>query len=148
MIIYSDIGDYINNVSFLAITPLYTEPVPKAIEDGLLEPFFIPEKNAMGRSRITIAQMIDMYNKNIPFTVLHNEELLVIKAALDEYSSKLKEFADQGNKSAITIYSSVSNFKKKIDNAVEIYFNSHPVDRKNFNKNDFTSLLKNYSQEQ
>jgi len=148
MIIYSDIGDYINNVTFKILSPLYTEPIPQAIEDGEIEPFFIPEKNAMGRSRATIANMIDMYNKNIPFTIVVDDDLLVIKSALDEYSSKLKEYADNGNKLAMNVYSLVSNFKRRIDKALTIYFNIHPDKKIDFDKDNIDLILKRYLKEE
>jgi len=145
MDIYVDISKYINEKGFLAMVPLYTEEVPASIADGTLEPFFIPDKNAFGRARITISQMIDMNVKHIPFKLIKNEELIDIKNALDVFIDELKSYASSGSKKASNYYQMASSFKSVVDNKVRIYLNSNPSERKRVSSNNFANLLKQYS---
>lgn len=91
--IFNDIGDYLNELTFLVETPLYTTNLPELIEEDEFVPswWINLDKNETGITRLNIATMIDYYHKSIPFTIVNDEDVVFI-------TELLKEYLDQVNK--------------------------------------------------
>jgi len=92
--IYTKLSDFINRSTYPIEAPLYAADKHIAIENGEIEPLHIPDKNAKGLSRVTIALMIDYCDKVIPFKILKDDDLIEIYSYLDEYIRQLQQFTD------------------------------------------------------
>jgi hypothetical protein len=88
------VDTYLNTVTYPVELPEYALPKHPAFESGELEPFFIPDKNALVVSRITIAQMIDFKYRVIKFQILKAEDILEIHRYLSSYVSQLSEYSE------------------------------------------------------
>ncbi len=84
----------LNQVAYPVELPEYAMPKPVAIEEGDLEPFFIPDKNSMVMSRISISMMIDLCYRVIQFKIMHEHDIIEIYTYLSSYIQQLNQFAD------------------------------------------------------
>ena len=92
--IHQKLDDFLNNVPYPVEVPVYALPKPVAVEMGIIEPIFTPNKNEIVLSRITISRMIDFSSRSIPFRIMKSEDILEISAILQEYIRQLKEFEE------------------------------------------------------
>jgi len=114
IIIYANIADHINKRPYLIKSPQsYKTNIPLLYESGEIFPIY--EENDMrstGRSKTTIAEMIDMRFNNIPFEILDYDDIIDIKLHLDKYLDYLGEFKQ--NKEATEYLEKASKFSREI----------------------------------
>lgn len=138
--IYLELSDFINNSLYPIEAPAYSCQKHKSIESGELEPFYVPEKNEMILTRVTIADMITMCNDVIPFKILDSKDIIEIYAYLDEYVRKLVNFQD--NKEAADYLVKATRFKDKLQLSMNILSKQDPVIAKMLANNTLMDIFK------
>lgn len=88
------IDDLINTLAFPVEIVEYALLKSAAIEDGDIEPLYIPDKNSKVISRITIASMVDFCDRSIQFRILEHKDILFIYKHLNEYISELEKYLE------------------------------------------------------
>ena len=118
---YSDIGDYLNNVRFQIRISTYALETPTAIKENNFVPLFITniDKNEKTNTIATISDMINYANKSISFNILKNNDVLKIYKILIVYIENLnavKKLSDDGKK----YLKKANKLKTLLERALEI----------------------------
>jgi hypothetical protein len=138
--IYLELSDFINNSLYPVEAPAYSCQKHKVMESGELEPFYIPDKNEMVLTRVTIADMITMCNDVIPFKIIDSKDIVEIYAYLDEYTRKLVNFQD--NKEAADYLVKATRFRDKLQLSMNILSKQDPVIAKMLANNTLMDMFK------
>jgi hypothetical protein len=138
--IYLELSEFINNVAYPVEAPTYSCQKHKAMENGELEPFYIPDKNEIVLTRVTIADMIRMCNDIIPFKILAKDDIVEIYAYLDEYTRKLINFQDVAE--AADYLTKANRFKDKLKISMNILSRQDPTIAKMMANNSLSDIFK------
>ena len=116
--IHTRIDNLINEMTYPVEVPEYSTKKPDAIIDGDIEPFYIPDRNVMVVTRLSIAQLIDFNYRVIKFRIIVEDDIVEIFSFTRDYASRLAEYTDVPEASAYLI--KVNAFIKKLDRSMMI----------------------------
>lgn len=114
--IHTRIDNLINEMTYPVEVPEYSMRKPDAIVDGEIEPFYVPDRNVMVVSRLSIAQMIDFNYRIIKFRIIDHDDIVEIFSFTRDYASRLAEYTDVPDASNYLI--KVNAFIKKLDRSM------------------------------
>ena len=108
---YTTMDNHINNVQYPCTIPALWLSQHNAFENDL-EPFFIPEVGEIVRSSITIAQMIDIVDKGMLYSFLHQDDVVEVFCIVRSYGEKLRAYND---------IPEAAEYQVKVDKFLSIY---------------------------
>lgn len=135
-----DLDDFINHIVYPVELPEYALIKAPVFEKGELEPFFVPDKDRMVVSRVTIAMMIDFCSRTIPFTIIKKADIVEIYSYLKEYNRQLKAFADDSREAAEYLALS-SDFHSKLHRSMVIIMKRNPEVKAIVNRDNLLQLF-------
>lgn len=134
------VDDYLNTVNYPVEVPEYSVIKPIAYETGELEQLVIPEKNAIVRSVATIAKMIDMHEKVIPFKILLAKDIVEIYQYLSAYIIQLNQFKDIPEATEYVV--KANRFKDVLERSINIIAKRDPKTMNIIRTNRFLDMFK------
>ena len=134
------VDSFLNTVQYPAEIPEYSVAKAQALRDGILEPWYIPDRNSMVLSRMTIAMMIDFVHRVIPFRIMLADDMIEIDGCLKEYIMQLSEFA--GMAEADEFLLKANNFAKKLDRSINNIATRDPKLMKKLRNNALANIFK------
>ena len=137
--IHTRIDNLINEMTYPVEVPEYSTKKPDAIVDGDIEPFYIPDRNVMVVTRLSIAQMIDFNYRIIKFRIINEDDIVEIFSFIREYASRLAEYGDVPDASNYLI--KVNNFIRKLDRSMMILSKTN-TKAKELMRGNLTDLFK------
>jgi len=94
-VVYVSLVDHINKRPYLLLAPLHYTRLPSVVMDNIIAPIYdIEDKSSVGRCRFTIADMVDMRDNDISFTILDHNDVIEIKQHIDAYVLELSRYSD------------------------------------------------------
>ena len=94
LVAYGNIDDHINNVQYPVEVQAHAVAQSVAHEQGELEPFFVPRSDELVRTRMTIADMVDMCHKQVMFVIAKDHDTLEIYTYLQMYTRELSNYSN------------------------------------------------------
>lgn len=147
-LIYRSATDFVNEYLYKVLIPPHLLKLPTAIETGYLKtPFYVPEDpSALERSRLTIANMIELFSTNSHFVISEDKDVLSILHNLDCYIEEVLPLKNQIPN--IDAYmKKATNFRNRTYELFRRILNRHPQWKESYSQRDgiFDILAKLYS---
>ena len=121
-IVYNKLTDHINKANYRLEAPAYITKEHQAFTDSTLDRFYVPDKNHIVLTRLTIADMVDMVDKRIQFKILASEDIIEIYEFLSRYMLELSRYEKHNQKAADYMHL-CRNFKNKLVHSINILAN-------------------------
>jgi hypothetical protein len=118
------IDDLINTIAFPVEIVEYALLKSAAIEDGDIEPLYIPDKNSKVLSRITISAMIDYCDRSIQFRILESNDIITIYKSVSEYNTELEKYREIPEANAYL--KKAQHFKRILQQSINILSKTNP----------------------
>jgi len=138
--VHTNLSSFLNNVQYPCEVPLYYLDKPDAIEDGDIKPFFPQDANDKVMSRITIAGMVDMVDKVVPFRILRDDDIITIYTYLDEYIWQTREY--DSNAEVAEYAKKAKALREQLRRSIMILAKRLPQAKKIINRESLTDHLK------
>lgn len=140
IIIYATVDEHINKKPYLLSVPVYYSDNPDMVEKGIMEPVYESvDAKDMGRARYTIAAMVDMRSKGVPFVILNIKDIPEIKYYLDVYLNDL--YDHRGDQVARAYLEKASTLHKDIDKCFRKYLLRYDARKEMMQNNVFEKAL-------
>lgn len=149
--IFTDPADYLKKVKFKAAVPISEFKIPDEIESGEIELSWLDDinPNELRQSYFTINQLINIFNKKLPFKIINNLDILKIYNYLNLYIitfdnlAKNNKVIEKKYKNTIT---SIKSFKICIEDIIKRISKIDPgiQDRLDKDKSNFDKILEQF----
>lgn len=126
--IHFRLDDYLNKVAYPVEAPAYSIKKHEVFKEGILEPWHIPDRNAVVLTRATIAKMVEMHSDTIPFKIVNRNDITEIYQYLSEYLRELTQYLEIAE--ARDYYSKANKFLDVLRRSLHILANTDPVAKK------------------
>lgn len=120
-VLYAEVDTFINEVCFPVMVPLLYIQQKR---DQNLEPFFVPDQNESVRSALPIADLIDLADKNLMFSVVIEKDILYIYECVSIYSKELAKYPNHPE--ASKYFLKCKNFLKLLERSITILSKKFP----------------------
>ncbi len=121
-IIYTKLTDHINISTYQVEAPAYANFEASEFTDGILDRFYSTDKNHMVLTRATIADMVDMVDKVIPFKILKSDDVIEVFSFLSRYMIELQQYVEF-NEEAKIYYPRCEELKRWVERSINILAN-------------------------
>ena len=135
-----DLTTFINTMTYPIEIPEYAIRKHEAFVNGELEPFSIPDKNAIVMTRATIAAMVDYTDRVIKFKIINANDIIEINTYLDEYIRQLSQFEE--NPEAAAYLSKARHLLMMFKPSMNILMKRDPVLMKRLHSNAMMNLFR------
>jgi hypothetical protein len=91
-VIYKSLEDFLNNHPIYVIKPNYINPLPIVVQEGKVPVDVLHiNQHLEGYGYLTVNEMLDLFSKDINFTILNDDDLYLIWKYLKKYLEDLNE---------------------------------------------------------
>ena len=169
-VIYKDISIKVNKQTYLVEAPAYyinvmNIPATEVVSNGMdannrmlkygiggrtvffntpYIPAYEPEEHEKAMTRLSIPQMVELYNNGVSFVLRNKNESIDLINTIDEYLDTMQKYTDFGNQALNLFLHDLSKFQQAAEHAsygLQIKANPQAVKP----KADINSILKMFS---
>ena len=139
--VYASATEHINKHPYDVLIPLSYGRIPDAVADGTFHPIHDDnDPKALYRSRLPIANFIDMHHTKVTFQYIKDEDILEIQHMLDAYLEEVSVSA-MTNEAVTNYIKKVIPYRAEHNKCFLKCLNRHPDWKRQYKESDKISTL-------